>query len=71
MTIVRMAASYRQSAGLLYLRIVALRDQSRTASPAERAKLESRISALRRLYRDTQETALMLERYYDRRNEDD
>ena len=67
MTLLRMAASYRQSADLLRLRIVALKEASLTAGPEEKARLEQRIRDLRALHRDTQETARMLERYYDRR----
>lgn len=67
MTLIRMAASYRHSAELLRLRIVALRDQARTAPQAERSRLEQRIRELGVLYRETRATALFLERYYDRR----
>ena len=67
MTLLRMAASYRHSADLIRVRIIALKDQARTAEPAERAKLEQRIRELNSLYRETRETALILERYYDRR----
>ena len=67
MTLLRMAASYRQSADLIRLRIVALKEAQRTADPEERLRLEQRIRDLSSLYRDTQETARFLERYYDRR----
>lgn len=67
MTLLRMAAGYRHSAELIRLRIIALRDAARTAPPEEQAKLEQRIRELRTLQRETQETALVLERYYERR----
>ena len=43
MTLLRMAASYRHSADLLRVRMIALKEQARTAPPAERSKLEQRI----------------------------
>ena len=68
MTLLRMAASYRQSADLLRVRIIALKDElARTEDPKERGRLEQRIKDLNTLYRETRETALVLERYYDRR----
>ena len=67
MPLLRMAASYRHSADLIRLRIVALKDEARSASPTEKAKLDQRIRDLNILYRETRETALVLERYYDRR----
>ncbi len=67
MTLLRMAASYRQSADLIRLRIVALKEAQRTADPEERLRLEQRIRDLKALHRDTREIALVLERYYDRR----
>ena len=70
MTLLRMAAAYRQNAGLLRPRIIALRDQSREASPSERAALDRRIHTLNTMYREAQDTALMLERYYERRESD-
>lgn len=67
MTLLRMAASYRRSADLIRVRIIALKDEAKTASPTERTKLEQRIRDLNTLYRETRATALVLERYYDRR----
>ena len=67
MTLLRMAASYRHSADLIRLRIIALKDEAKTAAPAERAQLERRLRDLNVLYRETRETALVLEHYYDRR----
>ena len=67
MTLLRMAASYRHSADLIRLRIIALKDEASSAAPEEKSKLEQRIRDLNVLYRETRETALVLERYYDRR----
>ncbi len=67
MTLLRMAASYRQSGELIRLRIAALREAARTADDGERLQLEQRIRELSTLYRETREVALVLERYYDRR----
>ena len=68
MTLLRMAASYRQSADLLRVRIIALTDElARTEDPKERGRLEQRIKDLNTLYRETREAALVMERYYDRR----
>ena len=52
MTLLRMAAGYRQSAEMIRLRIISLKDEARRAQPTERTRLEQR---------------LVLERYYDRR----
>ncbi|MCI9036168.1 MAG: hypothetical protein HFF80_00225 [Oscillospiraceae bacterium] len=67
MTLMHMAASYRHSGELIRLRIIALKDQARSAEPEERRQLEQRIKDLNTLYRETRETAVILERYYDRR----
>lgn len=67
MTLLRMAASYRHSADLIRLRIIALKDEVASAEPSEKSKLEQRIRDLNVLYRETKSTALVLERYYDRR----
>ena len=68
MTLLRMAASYRQSADLLRVRIIALKDElARTEDPKERGRLEQRIKDLNALCRETREAALVMERYYDRR----
>ena len=67
MTLLHMAASYRQSGDLIRLRIIDLRDEAKTADGDERARLEQRIRDLTALYRDTREIAQVLERYYDRR----
>ena len=67
MTLLRMAASYRHMSDLIRVRIIALKDAAKTAGPAEKSQLEQRIRDLNILYRETRETALVLERYYDRR----
>ena len=67
MTLMHMAASYRHSGELIRLRIIALKDQARSAEPEQRRQLEQRIKDLNTLYRETRETAVILERYYDRR----
>ena len=66
MKLLHMAAGYRQSAEMIRLRIIDLRDEAQHAQPEQRAQLEQRIRDLRTLQRETQETALVLERYYDR-----
>jgi len=71
MTLLQMAASYRQSAGLIRVRVIALKDAAgQTQEPEEKRKLEQRIRELNILYRETRETARFLERYYDRRYHD-
>lgn len=67
MTLLRMAASYRHSADLIRLRIIALKEEAKTAPPAEKSRLEQRIRDLNILYRETRQTARFLEHYYDRR----
>lgn len=67
MTIARMAASYRHSARLLWDRIKELKEAEKTADPVEKSKLGQRIKDLNTLYRETQETARLLEHYYDGR----
>ena len=62
MTLMHMAASYRHSGELIRLRIIALKDQARSAEPEERRQLEQRIKDLNTLYRETRETAVILER---------
>ena len=67
MSLLHMAASYRQGGELIRLRIAALRDAAKTADPVEKRQLELRFRDLSVLYRETREVALVLERYYDRR----
>lgn len=67
MTLARMAASYRHSAQLLWGRIKELREAEKSADPVEKSKLGQRIKDLSTLYRETQETARLLEHYYDGR----
>lgn len=67
MTLLRMAADYRQSGDMIRLRIAALQDGLSSAPPQEKKLLELRIRELSTLYRETREIARVLERYYDRR----
>ena len=67
MTLERMAASYRDSAHLLWGRIKELKEAEKSAGPEEKSQLGRRIRDLNILYRETQETARLLEHYYDRR----
>lgn len=68
MTLLEMAASYRESAGLIRVRLIALRDAAaRAETAAERTQLERRIRDLNILYQETSATARVMERYYDRR----
>ncbi len=66
-SLTEMARDYRRSGDLIRLRIAELKDRTRKAAPAEKLKLERRIYTLTTMYHDTQEIALVLERYYDRR----
>lgn len=68
MTLTSMAASYRHSAELLRQRMNELKEAAQTAAPAEKSNLEQRIRELSALYRETRETAQLLERYYERRD---
>ena len=68
MTLARMAESYRHSAHLLRERIRELKAaEKKTEDPVEKGKLGQRVKDLSTLYRETQETARLLEHYYDRR----
>ncbi len=66
-SLAEMARDYRRSGDLIRLRIADLKDRTRKAAPAEKLMLERRICTLTTMYHDTQEIALVLERYYDRR----
>ena len=67
MTLAHMAESYRHSARLLRERIRELKEAEKTAEADEQSALERRIKDLNTLYRETRETAWLLEHYYDRR----
>ena len=67
MTLARMAASYRHSAELLRQRMNELKEAAGAAGPVEKSQLEQRIRDLNTLYRETRDTARLLEHYYDRR----
>ena len=71
MTLLRMAAGYRQSCAMIRLRICALKDAEKSAGPEERANLKQRIQDLSSMYRDASEIARVLEHYYDRRYRQD
>ena len=67
MTLARMAVSYRHSAQLLRERIKELKEAEKSADPVEKSRLGQRVKDLSTLYRETQETARLLEHYYDGR----
>jgi len=69
MTMTELAEEYRQSAALLYTRIKEHRVRLQTVpmGEMEKLRLRGRIDALCSMYRDTCETALIMERYYDGR----
>lgn len=67
MTLLSMAASYRQGGDLIRLRIISLREAAVTSGGEERRHLEQRIRELQTLYQETRAVAQVLERYYDRR----
>lgn len=67
MTLAQMAVSYRRSARLLQERIRELKEAEKTAETEEKSRLERRVKDLSTLYRETRETAWLLEHYYDRR----
>lgn len=71
MTLECMAVSYRHSAQLLRERIRELKEAEKTAEAEEKSKLARRIKDLSTLYRETRETAWLLEHYYDRRRRRD
>lgn len=71
MTLLAMAASYRQGCALIRLRIHALKAAQAEAGLAEQARLEQRIRSLSAMYRDAHELARILEHYYDRRCPED
>lgn len=67
MTLMAMAASYREGGDMIRLRIAALKEAQKEAEPTEWMLLEQRIRELGVLYREVRETALVLERYYEGR----
>lgn len=62
MSLIYMAERCRRSGDLLRLRIVCLKDLSRSAPAEERAALRRRIGELDALYRETLAVAGVLER---------
>ena len=70
MTLSELAIEYRESGALLKRRITDLRavlEAGDTMSETEKRFLRARIDTLASMYRDVSETAVNLERYYDRR----
>ena len=70
MTLSELAIEYRESAALLRRRIGELRELLKTngrLTETEKRRLRARIDTLASMYRDVSETAVNLERYYDRR----
>ena len=68
MTLREMAVEYRRNCALLRQRIAQLRSVARQEPDPLRAQaLRERAADLTTLYREGQEVALHMERYYDRR----
>ena len=69
MTLEELAKEYRYSAALLKNRIETLRETSKDASlcEMEKLRLRIRIGTLQSLLRETNEAAVYMEHYYDRR----
>lgn len=69
MNLTEMGAEYRVSASLLKNRISELTSTLKTKPMCEmdKMRMRARIDGLMSMYRDTSETAIVLERYYDRR----
>lgn len=67
MRLIELAAEYRESARLLKERIQELRAliQDDKDMP-DNQRIKMRIKALRSMYRETTEIAVLLEKYYDR-----
>lgn len=69
MNLTEMAVLYRDSAELLRGRIKELRSQINNDAglcEMDKLRLRIRIDTLKKLFRESSETALLLERYYDR-----
>lgn len=67
MTLREMSVCYRESAGLIRLRITTLREQEKTLSDEEAIRrLEQRIAELTPLLREARELAMLTACYYDR-----
>jgi len=65
-TLLEMAAEYRENALLLRDRRNLLKEEwKRCTNPERRQRLERRVRDLSILYRESRETALMMERYYE------
>ena len=68
MTMIELAKEYRESGQLLKNRILELRYKLKTEDLCEMEKfrLRGRIDALKKMERDVNEIAVVLERYYER-----
>ena len=69
MNLTEMAVLYRDSAELLRGRIKELSSQIKSDADLcemDKLRLRVRIDTLKKLFRESSETALLLERYYDR-----
>ena len=68
MTLNELAAEYRAGAALIKTRIAELNDRlhDKTLCEMEKFRLRGRILMLESMFRDAQETALVMEKYYDR-----
>ena len=68
MTLLEMAAEYRQNVAVLRQRSLLLRERLRVCEdPLEQAALSQRIRDLGTLCREGREIARIMERYYERR----
>lgn len=67
MKLKELAASYRNSAHILAVRIARLKQElAQTEEPQARRALELRIETLTAMYRETRDVAVVCERYYER-----
>ena len=68
MTLSELAKEYRESGQLLKTRITELRLRLKTEDlcETEKFRLRGRIDSLAKMYRDVNEVAVFLERYYER-----
>ena len=66
MSLTTLAAEYRASAALLTGRIRELQQELRGCRGTRREQLLLRLNTLQAMYRQTRETAGLLEHYYDR-----
>ena len=69
MTLIELSKQYRQNAGIIKERVDMLKKQLETENlcQMDKLRLRVRIDRLLSIMRETNETALYLERYYDRK----